>query len=46
MPERYGRRTTLDNRFVRWRTAGVGDHIVDTVSEAYDGDIVMIVSAR
>ncbi len=42
MPERYGPRTTLYNRFVRWRAAGIWNRILDAVSEAYDGDIVMI----
>lgn len=42
VPERYGPRTTLDNRFVRWRAAGVWDRLLEAVSAAYDGDIVMI----
>ena len=45
IPERYGPRTTLYNRFVRWRAAGVWDRILTAVSEAYDGDIVMIDSS-
>lgn len=45
VPERYGPRTTLYNRFVRWREAGVWDRILDAVSKAYDGDIVMIDSS-
>ncbi len=45
MPERYGPRTTLYNRFVRWRAAGVWDRMLAAVSEAYDGDIVMINSS-
>ena len=45
VPERYGPRTTLDNRFVRWRAAGVWGRILDAVSEAYDGDIVMVDSS-
>ena len=45
VPERYGPRTTLYNRFVRWRAAGVWDRILDAVSKAYDGDIVMIDSS-
>ena len=45
VPERYGPRTTLYNRFVRWRAAGVWDRILAAVSEAYDGDIVMIDSS-
>ena len=45
VPERYGSRTTLYNRFVRWRAAGVWDRILDAISAAYDGDIVMIDSS-
>ena len=45
IPERYGPRTTLYNRFVRWRAAGVWDRILAAVSAAYDGDIVMIDSS-
>lgn len=46
VPERYGPRTTLYNRFVRWRAAGIWDRILHAVSEPYDGDIVMIDSSR
>ena len=42
IPERYGPPTTCYNRFVRWRKAGVWDRLLLAVSEAYDGDIVMI----
>lgn len=45
VPGRYGPRTTLYNRFVRWRAAGVWDRLLRAVSEAYDGDIVMIDSS-
>lgn len=45
VPERYGPRTTLYNGFVRWRAAGIWDRILDAVSEAYEGDIVMIDSS-
>jgi transposase len=45
IPERYGPRTTLYNRFVRWRAAGVWDRMLTAVSEAYDGAIVMIDSS-
>ena len=45
IPERYGPRTTLYNRFVRWRAAGVWDRILDAISQAYDGEIVMIDSS-
>jgi hypothetical protein len=41
-PERYGPRTTLYNRFTRWRAAGVWDLLLKAVSRAYGGDIVMI----
>ena len=42
IPERYGPSTTCYNRFVRWRKAGVWDRLLEEVSKAYDGDIVMI----
>ena len=42
IPERYGVATTCYNRFVRWRRAGVWDRLLEAVSQAYDGDIVMI----
>jgi transposase len=42
IPERYGPATTCYNRFVRWRKAGVWDRLLEAVSKAYDGDIVMI----
>ena len=45
VPERYGPRTTLYNRFTRWRAAGIWDRILEAISEAYDGDIVMIDSS-
>jgi transposase len=45
VPERYGPRTTLYNRFVRWRVAGVWDRLLAAVSAAYDGEIVMIDSS-
>lgn len=45
MPERYGPRTTLYNRSVRWPVAGVWDRLLEAVSAAYDGDIVMIDSS-
>ena len=45
IPERYGPSTTSYNRFVRWREAGVWDRILDAVSAAYDGDLIMIDSS-
>lgn len=41
VPELYGPRTPLYNRFVRWRAAGVWDKLLEAVSAPYDGDIVM-----
>ena len=45
IPERYGPSTTCYNRFVRWRKAGVWDRLLEAVSAAYDGDIIMIDSS-
>ena len=45
VPERYGPRTSLYNRFVRWRAAGIWDRLLEAVSATYDGDIVMIDSS-
>jgi len=45
IPERYGPYTTCYNRFVRWRAAGIWDHILRAVSEAYNGKIQMIDSS-
>ena len=45
LPERYGPRTTCYNRFNRWRKAGVWDRLMDTITEAYDGDVQMIDSS-
>lgn len=42
VPERYGPPTTCYNRFVRWRKAGVWDRLLEEISKAYDGDIIMI----
>jgi transposase len=42
IPDRYGPHTTCYNRFVRWRKAGVWDRLLEGISEAYDGDILMI----
>lgn len=42
IPERYGPPTTCYNRFVRWRKAGVWDRLLEEVSKAFDGGIVMI----
>ena len=45
VPERYGPYTTCYNRFVRWRKAGVWSYILEEISKAFDGDIVMIDSS-
>lgn len=42
MPERYGPRTTVYNRFNRWRKAGVWDRLMDAIVKAHDGDVQMI----
>ncbi|WPZ34034.1 IS5 family transposase [Thalassobaculum sp. OXR-137] len=42
VPERFGPRATLYNRFCRWRASSVWDRLLEAVSDAYDGDIVMI----
>ncbi len=43
--ERYGPHTTCYNRFVRWRKAGVWDRLLEAVSQAFDGELVMIDSS-
>lgn len=45
VPGRYGPRTTLYNRFYRWRKAGVWDRHLHAVSRRYEGDLVMIYSS-
>jgi transposase len=45
IPERYGPHTTCYNRFVRWRKARVWDRLLDAVSQAFDGELVMIDSS-
>ncbi|MFZ0850419.1 MAG: IS5 family transposase [Hyphomicrobiaceae bacterium] len=45
IPERYGPHTTCYNRFVRWRAAGVWDRLLAAVSQALDGELVMIDSS-
>jgi len=42
LPERFGPHTTCYNRFVRWRRAGVCDHIMDAVTAAHDAAVQMI----
>ena len=45
LPERYGPRTTVYNRFNRWRKAGIWDKLMDGVIEAHDGNVQMIDSS-
>jgi transposase len=42
LPERYGPRTTVYNRFNRWRKAGVWDRLMDAIVAAHDGEVQMI----
>ena len=42
LPERYGPRTTVYNRFNRWRKAGVWDRLMDALVEAHDGEVQRI----
>ncbi len=37
-----GLRTTVYNRFNRWRRAGVWDKLMDAIIEAHDGKVQMI----
>jgi transposase len=41
-PERYGLYTICYNRFMRWRKAGLWDRLVESVSPAFDSELVMI----
>lgn len=45
VPERYGPRTPPYNPFSRWRADGAWDRLLEAVSRAYHGDIVMIDSS-
>ena len=42
LPENYGPRTTCYNRFVRWRRAGVWDHIMDALAAGHDAAVVRL----
>ena len=42
LPERYGPRTTVYNRFNRWRKAGVWDRLMDAIVAVHDGEVQMI----
>ena len=42
LPERHGPRSTVYNRFNRWRKAGVWDRLMDALVKAHDGDVQMI----
>lgn len=41
LPERFRPRTTVYNRFNRWRKAGVWDRLMDAIVKAHDGDVQM-----
>ena len=45
LPERYGPYTTVYNRFIRWRKAGIWDRMMDTIVKAHDGKVQMIDSS-
>jgi transposase len=45
IPERYDPHTTFCSRFMRCRKAGVWDRLLAAVSQAFDGDFVMIDSS-
>ena len=42
LPERYGPPTTIYNRFIRWRKAGIWDRLMDAITAAHDGKVQMI----
>src|SRR6185437_7214990 len=42
LPERYGPRTTVYNRFNRWRKAGVFDRLMEAIVAAHGGEVQMI----
>ncbi len=42
MPTCYEPRTTVYNRFIRWKKAGVWDYIFDTLRDNHNHDLLMI----
>jgi transposase len=42
LPESFDPYTNCDNRFVRWRQAGVWSRIIDVLSAAHDAAVQMI----
>ena len=42
IPEQYGRPTTCQTRFMRWRDGGVWARIVDAVAEVHGGKVELI----
>ena len=42
LPESYGPYTTCYNRFVRWRQAGIWDHIMEALAAGHDAAVQMI----
>ena len=45
MPERYGPRTTVYNRFVRWRKAGVWERVLKHLQANFEASHYMIDSS-
>ena len=45
LPERYGRYTTVYNRFNRWRKARIWDRLMGAIVKAHDGREQMIDSS-
>jgi len=45
LPERYGRYTTVYNRFNRWRKAGIWDKLMEAIVKAHGGEVQMIDSS-
>lgn len=42
IPEPYGPYTACDNRFVRWRRAGVWDRLLTAVLQAFDSSFILV----
>ena len=42
LPVGFGPYTICYNRFVRWRTAGIWDFIMEALAKAHDGSVQMI----
>lgn len=42
LPERYGKRKTVHNRFSRWAAAGVGESVFDELIKDRDNQYLML----